>query len=128
MCFGTCPVFELKIDSNKNAEFYAEMYNFSDTLSEFNVNDNGEGKFKTFIKEKDYENLIDAINNTNFTELENTYSQNITDLQTVVLKITYDGGKVKNIEDYGANGTKRLTKVYDILFKLRVNQNWKKIE
>lgn len=48
-------------------------------------------------------------------------------MQTVNLKITYDGGKIKNIQDYGAMGSKKLIKVYIQLFELRKTQNWIKV-
>ena len=53
---------------------------------------------------------------------------NWTDDQTVELKIIYSSGKIKTISDYGASGSYGLKKVYKLLFDLRQNQNWKKID
>ena len=127
MCFGICPVFEIKIDSNRNAEFHAEMYNFSEIIPDFSNNKDGEGKFRTKISDDKYKKLISSINKLNIEDLEDKYSCNRTDMQTVNLKITYDGGKVKNIQDYGAMGSKKLIKVYIQLFDLRKTQNWIKV-
>ena len=54
-------------------------------------------------------------------------SRNITDLATSYLRIKYNDGSSKNIEDYGKNGTKELAEVYNFIAELRKNQDWKKV-
>ena len=53
------------------------------------------------------------------------YAVNWSDDQTSILTITYDGGKTKTIKDYGLVGTFGLNRVYDLIFKLRDNQQWR---
>ena len=50
-----------------------------------------------------------------------------TDDQDCTLKVVYDNNKVKEVRDYGLIGTFGLKKLYQQLFELRFNQDWKKI-
>ncbi|KQT18091.1 hypothetical protein ASG31_04985 [Chryseobacterium sp. Leaf404] len=121
-CFGTCPVFQMTIDQNRNATFIAEHFNFTDDME--NWSENIEGKFHTVIDKKNYDKLISTLQYIDFPSLKDRYSVNWTDDQTVNLKITYSDNKVKTIDDYGAIGTYGLKSVYDQLYKLRKNQKW----
>lgn len=123
-CFGTCPVFKLEINKNHTAKFVAQHYNFDEDMDHYT--DKDEGKFKTTISEKEFNELIEILNYIDFSNLKN-YSVTWTDDQTSTLKITYDNGKVKTIYDYGLVGTYGLKRTYEMLFDLRKNQNWKPI-
>lgn len=124
-CFGSCPVFKLEINRDKTAIFNAEEYNFSDKINHINP-EKDEGKFKTTISEKEFDELIEILNYIDFSSLKN-YSVMWTDDQSSTLKITYDNGKVKTIYDYGLVGTYGLKRTYEMLFSLRKNQSWKPI-
>ncbi|WP_144281587.1 DUF6438 domain-containing protein [Chryseobacterium echinoideorum] len=123
-CFGTCPVFQLSIDQNRNAHFIAEHFNFSNNMESWS--ENIEGKFHTVIDEKQYESLTGTLQYIDFPNLKDNYAVNWTDDQTVILKITYAGNKLKVIQDYGATGTYGLRSTYKKLFDLRKNQHWSK--
>jgi hypothetical protein len=125
-CYGTCPVFDLEINQNQDAKFIAKQFNFNKELETWS--DKNEGTFQTKIKDKDFNTLIKLLAYIDFPQLENNYSVNWTDDQTVELKIIYSSGKIKTISDYGASGSYGLKKVYKLLFDLRQNQNWKKID
>ena len=114
MCFGTCPVFKMTIDSNRDAVYESIKFNAQKT-----------GKYQTRIDNKTYLRLKDLLNYTNFPKLKNSYRVSWTDDQTSTLKITYDNGKVKTIEDYGLIATFGLCQAYKILFNLRGSQEWK---
>jgi len=120
MCFGKCPVFNIKIDNNKNATFIAQIYNKNRKEKEI------QGEFKTIIKEEDYNLIVDLLNYIDFPNLKDDYAVGWTDDQTSFLTITYNNGKVKEIRDYGLIGTFGLDKLYDLFFELRFNQKWKK--
>ncbi|MDQ1163067.1 hypothetical protein QE422_003435 [Chryseobacterium sp. SORGH_AS 447] len=134
MCYGTCPVFTLKLNKSGLSKFIAENYNF------FKSNDpdfekkshkafkKGEGNFETKIKEADLQNLENLLNYLNFAELQDNYAVHWTDDQSVILTITYDNGKTKSIKDYGLSGTYGLKRLYQILFDIRFNQDWKKVK
>ena len=121
MCYGICPEFSITIDKNKKGFFHAKTYNRNGR--------NGKeikGKFTTTIKEKDYKTIIELLNYIDFPKLKDNYAVNWTDDQSCTLKITYDNGKVKEIEDYGLIGTFGLNRLYNLMFELRFNQEWKK--
>ncbi|MDP4208036.1 MAG: DUF6438 domain-containing protein [Bacteroidota bacterium] len=113
-CFGTCPIFEMTINSNRKATFKAQEYN------------KVKGNFSSIIDTLNYNLLIHLLNYIDFVKLKKNYAVNWTDDQTCTLKITYDNGKIKEIRDYGLIGTFGLNRTYNILFKLRENQKWEK--
>ncbi|MCW5960222.1 MAG: hypothetical protein KIS76_08660 [Pyrinomonadaceae bacterium] len=113
-CYGTCPVFELTIDSNKNAIYKPNAFNKKK-----------KGIFKGTIRNFEYDELIGLLNYVDFTNLKDSYAVGWTDDQSSQLIVTYDGGKVKKIDDYGLIGTFGLSRVYKMLFDLRENQSWK---
>lgn len=124
-CFGKCPIFQISIDENQNAVFFADYYNFGDGSRESYKQDNL--FFSTIIDNQTYNNLSSLLNYIDFKNLKDGYNVPWTDAQSSLLKITYSNGKVKTIQDYGLSGTYGLKAVYDKMFKLRFNQKWKKI-
>jgi len=119
-CYGMCPIFELVIKPNGKSVFKAERFNV-EILNEKEV----KGKFVVKIQESDFKEITELLNYLDFEELENSYMASWTDDQTSTLKITYDNGKVKTIYDYGLIGTYGLDRLYELLFDLRFNQEWK---
>jgi len=113
-CYGTCPIFSLTIDPNRKAIFTATKYN------------KRKGKYFATIDTSSFNQLIGIINYIDFETLRSNYKVNWTDDQDCSLKITYDGGKTKVIDDYGLIGTFGLNRTYRILFRLRENQKWKR--
>lgn len=134
MCYGTCPVFTLKLNKSGSSEFMAENYNFFRhgdphfKKKSHKAFKKGEGTFKTEINKADFQNLENLLNYLNFTELKEHYAVNWTDMQTANLIITYDDGKIKKVEDYGLSGTYGLKRLYALLFDIRFNQDWKKVK
>lgn len=113
MCFGTCPVFELEINSDRTAKYNAIQYN------------DEEGKFKTILDTARFNSIVSLLNYIDFPNLKDDYSVNWTDDQSCTLTITYDNGHKKSISDYGEIGTYGLQIIYKELFALRGNQKWK---
>lgn len=120
MCFGTCPVFSISIDKNRAGLFKAEAYNRKTEDSK-----EIKGTFKTTVDEDSYSEIINLLNYIDFPNLKDDYAVNWTDDQTCKLKITYNNGQVKTIRDYGLIGTYGLDRLYQLLFALRFNQDWK---
>lgn len=118
-CFGTCPVFNLTINSDKTAKWYAKMYNKI-------KNKEVSGNFNSKITEDKYNDIVNLLNYIDFETLQDDYAVNWTDDQTASIKITYDNGKVKSIRDYGLIGTYGLDRLYQLLFEIRENQEWTK--
>lgn len=134
MCYGTCPVFTLELNKSGLSKFIAENYNFFKRddpdfeKKSHKAFKKGEGNFETKIKEADLQNLENLLNYLNFTELKENYAVNWTDSQTANLVITYNDGKIKKVEDYGLSGTYGLKVLYNLLFDVRFNQDWKKVK
>jgi hypothetical protein len=118
-CYGTCPVFRIDINKDRQSNFNADTFNFSEIYSE-----KIEGRFKTSITEQKYNEIISLLNYLNFPDLDNNYDVRCTDLASCTIKITYNGGKVKTISDYGKFGTYGLKLLYHKLSDLRFNQKW----
>src|SRR5690606_38777646 len=116
-CYGICPIFSLTINADQSAEWEAKRYNKI-------KNEEVEEKFHSNITEDNWNELIDLLNYIDFEKLNDNYSVKWTDNQSSTLKITYDNGKVKSIQEYGLVGTFGLSRVYEILFDLRENQKW----
>lgn len=122
-CFGKCPIFEIVVNQDRSAWFIAQAFNFSREWDE-----KGEGSYKTTLKQEDYDRLISLVNYLDFTKMNDEYFLTATDLPGATLIITYDGGKKKEIHDYGKQGTYGLKALYRLMEELRFNQNWKKAQ
>lgn len=120
-CFGQCPVFELSFNQNGHARLVARSYNRPSREGKLLS-----GKFKTVLTDSMYIEIVDLLYYLDFPNLEDRYSVNWTDDQSSWLKITYNKGEVKEINDYGLAGTYGLRQLYRLLFDLRFNQDWDK--
>ena len=118
-CYGSCPVFNLLINPDRTSEWETPY----DVINKEQFS----GNYHTTISQEKFDELINLLNYIDFTSLKDNYAVNWTDDQTSYLNITYDGGKVKTIKDYGLIGTFGLNRVYKLLFDLRENQQWTKL-
>lgn len=113
-CYGSCSVFELHIKSGGSA-----VYNAIE-------NNPKNGKYTAHIDTAYYLPIESLLNYIDFPNLNDNYKVNWTDDQSCTLVITYSDGKTKTITDYGMYGTNGLGLLYNKLFALRKNQDWKK--
>lgn len=128
-CFGFCPVFKMTINPDRTAIFEAEHFNFNDKPSKDEFSRPREGTFKGTIKEGDYHKLISLLNGLDIKNLQEKYGRkDITDLPTSYLRINFNDGTSKNVEDYGKRGNEKLAEVYHFFEDLRKNQQWTKIK
>jgi hypothetical protein len=116
-CFGTCPIFNLTIISDRTAKWTAEMHN---EIAKKEL----KGNFQATITQDKFDELINLLNYLDFENLKDRYAVGWTDDQSSTLEITYDNGKIKLIHDYGLIGTYGLDRVYQMIFELRENQKW----
>ncbi|NNM94913.1 MAG: hypothetical protein HKL88_05550 [Bacteroidia bacterium] len=112
-CTGTCPVFSMSIEANRKAGYHAIKYN--DTT----------GNFTAVIDTMNYKKITSLLNYINFPQKKDNYNVTWTDDQAITLTITYDGGKVKKIYDYGERGSYGLNLLYSLIYQLRTNQEWR---
>lgn len=113
-CYGSCSVFEMIIDSNRQAAYKPIAYNKKK-----------KGTFTGIIKEAQYQELIGILNYIDFPNLQDEYLSGGTDQQNSYLTITYNDGKIKRIMDYSLSGTFGLRRLHKILFDMRESQKWK---
>lgn len=119
-CYGTCSIFEIHINKNREAVFLADAYNFTHSYD----GPKEEKSFKTTIETETYNKLTDLLNYLDFPKLQDRYSLMTTDIPSSTLIITYNNGKIKKIEDDGLQGTFGLIKLYTYFEELRFNQKW----
>lgn len=108
-CYGLCPVFKLEIQKDGNISYTGIEH------TEFL------GKLNSTIDSQELIELFGIIEYSLVYKLENDYSINWTHHQTGKLKITYLDGSVKEIRDYGLQGTRELRLIYDRLFEINKN-------
>ncbi|HYD91431.1 MAG TPA: DUF6438 domain-containing protein [Flavobacterium sp.] len=125
-CYGTCPVFQLTINKGRPSYFIAKYFNFTNDMDNYTPDE--EGFFKTAISAEKYNEIVDLLNYLDFKNLKESYTIMATDNPGCFLRITYGDGKVKQIGDYGMQGTFGLMKLYELLSDLRFNQEWKKTQ
>ena len=113
---GNCHV---KINADRSMIWFARRYKNI-------INKEVRGNFSTKLSEAKFNEIIDLLNYINFEKLEEYYEINRTDAHFGCLKITYDNGKTKTINDTGLSGTFGLSRAYRLIFELNKNQKWGK--
>lgn len=127
-CFGFCPIFKMTVNPDRTAVIEAEHFTFSDARSKDEFSQPKEGTFKATIKEADFNKMIALLESADLKSLQNEYkNRNVSDLPTSFLRVNYADGTVKNIEDYGKNGTPKLKEISQFMEGLRLSQNWVKV-
>lgn len=128
-CFGYCPIFTMIINPDRTAVLEAEHFNFSKNPSKADFSKDREGTFKATIKEADYNKLVALLDGLDIKSLQDTYgNHNISDLPSSYLRISFADGSSKNVEDYGKNGSEKLSQVYQFFEDLKHNQQWTKVK
>lgn len=110
-CYGTCPVFEMRISGDGHATYHAQQYNHE------------KGDFAGVVPAGDLERLKALLAYLPLNRLDSSYAVPWTDDQTVWLEVHYNG-QVKRIADYGAAGSRGLSGVYGLLLALRDKVEW----
>jgi hypothetical protein len=99
-CFGTCPIMNIVVDSTGSVIFYGERY--LDKLGFFE----GKISIETFNKIKG------EFKNASIEKLEQNYSVNWTDDQTISTTFVLNNEFVNSIQDYGEAGPAELVWAY----------------
>lgn len=127
-CYGFCPIFKLHINPDRSAVIEAERFTFTDGKSKNDFSNPKEGTFKATITEADYAKLIKLLDASKLKSLKDDYgNNNVTDLPTSTLNITFVDGTSKSISDYGKKGTPELRELYTFLENLPKTQTWTKV-
>lgn len=110
-CFGTCPSFTLQLLESGLANFDGIDY------TKF------KGKSTKKLPTRFFEEIADLITYIDIKNLKDHYEVSWTDDQTATIKITFKDKSVKEISDYGKQGTFGLSAVYSKLIKIGTNWN-----
>lgn len=113
-CFGSCPIYDLTIDSNSQAVLYAKGHMKQ------------RGLVKAKIDQRSFDEIIDLISYLNPDSLKAAYSIGATDNPAANIEIKYNG-KLKQIHDYGLEGSLGLQQFYLLIKILIEDQNWQPV-
>ena len=103
-CFGTCPVYKIKIYNNQSAIF--EGIKFVEK----------EGSYNFKISKKEINTILKKAKKINFQKMENEYTELITDLPTTYIMINN-----KQIKDY-YGAPKELKELEEIIENIFLNK------
>jgi len=113
-CFGTCPVYTIKIDINGDAAYLGEQH-----VEKI-------GRFKKKFSSSETKRLFETFDNSNFWKFENKYIDGPTDFPTTYL--TYNKEKQnKKIEDY-YGGPQELKDLEKIVQEFANSDGWEKVD
>ncbi|HEY8895813.1 MAG TPA: DUF6438 domain-containing protein [Niastella sp.] len=87
-CYGSCPIMNLEIDSNRNVRFYGDRYT---SIT---------GGYKGKLSKTVYNSIINKVRNLPVDSLKEFYSASWTDDETLGIAIAY-GNKVIRLAAYG---------------------------
>jgi len=113
-CYGSCPVFNLKINYKENAEFNGQAY----------IKHKGKSEKKIPINL--FNEIQELLEYIEVKKLKDNYSVAWTDDQTSFLTIRFNDNSIKKIRDYGMIGTFGLMAVYSKLIEIGKETEWKK--
>lgn len=113
--------FSLEIDNQGNAYYNCPEKIFMNRLYENNY----VGKSNKKIPIEKFDELEQILKYINVKDLLNTYEVDSSDHTTVILTIKFKDGSIKEITDYGSDGSYGLNAVYSKLTKIAIETDWK---
>jgi hypothetical protein len=111
-CFGSCPIYDLTIDNNRQATLNAKAYM------------KYKGLLKAKIDKRSFDEIISLLSYLNPDSLRADYSIDATDNPAINIEMKYNR-TLKGIHDYGLEGSLGLLQFYLIIEKLVENQKWR---
>lgn len=109
-CYGTCPVYELKIYKNRTATLKAEE--FLDI----------KGNYYTKLDKKTFLNLVETFEESSFFEFKNNYDGKMSDFPTTITSFN-NGKKSKTIRNY-FGAPEELKELEKLLSELVKSEKW----
>ncbi|RKS25234.1 hypothetical protein CLV94_0264 [Flavobacterium endophyticum] len=99
-CYGTCPIIDISLDRSGNINFQGNR--FVDEI----------GFYKGKLDKKTTAFIFRKFEKADITNLEDNYSDAVTDSQTITTTFIKNGKIVKSIQDYAFSSTKELIWAY----------------
>ncbi|MBI4931483.1 MAG: hypothetical protein HY841_12010 [Bacteroidetes bacterium] len=109
ICEGNCPRINISIN----------LKTFENICSKQMYWDSTPKNFTGQLTQNEIKNILSLLDYSNFSDFNSKYEIGCTDQTTTTLIITYDNGKIKNIEDYGSSGNFTLAEIYDIVYNIK---------
>ncbi len=113
-CFGTCPVYQLVLKASGQADYIAERFNPKN------------GKFRGQVAADKLKEIRSLVNYLDIAKLKGDYAVNWTDFPSADLHLEFEDGTVKDIHDYGKQGSYGLSRLYSLISALRTSERWHK--
>lgn len=114
-CFGTCPVFDITIQTDGNAKYIGKRFTKL------------QGEFQATIGKDSLIHLYNLLRKADVFSLESRYEVSYTDMPTYTLNVKNKEGKSKTISDYGPSGPQPLKEVYKEISKLIRETKWQEV-
>ena len=111
-CYGTCPVYKVILRNNGSLE-YEGIQNVKRI-----------GKYRGKINLWGFDKLVQLIEKSNFMDMQDRYSIDMTDMPTVYTTVVYADGKKKRIMNYGNAGPVELWAIEQLIDKLVDEAQW----
>ena len=111
---GDCPAICLNIFNDGTAYYKIEK----------NIRQRS-GNYRGKITSNKLNEIMSLIKYMDILNLKDDYQVQSTDMPSSKLNVYFSDGSVKEINDYGLQGTLGLVRLYDLLFALRLEQKWK---
>lgn len=115
-CFGNCPISSISVDLNGNIIYLGES------------NTQYKGLFKGKIDKEIFKEIVSELNKIKFTDLENEYSVDATDLSDISITFINKNKIIKTIYAYGHTEPRQLRSILNRIVYLYQEANLKKIE
>lgn len=110
-CFGTCPVFELKIDGERNIAYDGNGYD-------------KRGHHNAILDTSMFNILVNRLNYINVGGLKSNYTYAVTDMPTYRFEIKFKGGAVKKVSDYANMAPLGLENLSTLIFAIATKNGW----
>jgi hypothetical protein len=102
-CYGVCPIIDIEINESKEASFYCTAYC------------GDEGFHKGEMPKSKIDRLFQFFNFINIDTLDNSYSANHTDDETITVSFYNDNKHLKTVSDYGRKAPSEFIWLYTYL-------------
>lgn len=121
---GCCASFSITVHADRKLEYQVKSTNGSD----YYFSNKERGKFQSELDSEQFEQLQQLFQYIKPEKLASTYAVNWTDAGTAWLTAEYGNGKVVHVKDYGERATWGVSRLYELVARLRTHQRWYSVE
>ncbi|WP_183403113.1 DUF6438 domain-containing protein [Hymenobacter luteus] len=122
--FDCCASFTITIHADRKLEYQVGYT----SGSEYYLFNRERGKFQSELDSAQFEQLQQLFQYIKPDKLAKSYAVSWTDAGTAWLTAEYGNGKVVHIKDYGERATWGVSRLYELIARLRTQQRWYSVE